>query len=124
MTRSTRSGLPKREARRGGDRLPARESTRGRRKNLEAIRDSVCAALGAAGYWLDDEEEEKEEDETTDRRQPLAAFSNIRASTPGTHGTPFISRRGGRIAEDKGTERKMTLSGRKKSCRDKKPGTA
>ena len=96
MTRGTRSELPKREERRGGDRLPARESTRVWRKNLEAIRDSACAALGAAGYGLDDEDEEEEEDKTTDRPQPLAAFSNIRASTPGAHGTPFVSRRGGR----------------------------
>ena len=72
MTRSTLNELPKREERRGGDRLPAREPTRGWRKHLEAIRDSACAALEAAGG--PDEEEEEEEDHTTYRHQPLAGM--------------------------------------------------
>ena len=106
MTRSTQNRLPKREERRGGDSLSARE-TRGWRKNLDVIQDNACAALKAAGCGLDDEEEEEQDDHKTDRHQSLAAFSNVRASTPGAHGTPLVSRRGiGTTAGKKGPRAK------------------
>ena len=75
---------------------PAREPIWGLKKNWEAMRNSACAALKAVDNMGGVEKEEEEEEYTPSGRPPLAAFSNVRASTPGVHGTPFVSRRGGR----------------------------
>ena len=65
---------------------------------MEAMRDSACAALEEVDDMgnINEEEEEEEDEYTPGGRPPLAAFSNVRASTPGAHGTPSVSRRGGR----------------------------
>ena len=90
------SDYPPREERRGGGKPPTREPPRAWRKKVEALRDSACAALAAVDGGLFSEEEEEEEDETLGNRPHVAAFANVRASTPGAHGTPFVSRKGGR----------------------------
>ena len=43
---------------------------------------------------LSEEEKEEEEEETPGNRAQAEAFSNVRASTPGAHGTSFVSRKG------------------------------
>ena len=92
------SGYPPREERGGGDKPPTRQPPKAWRRKVEALRDSACAALAAVdgGLFSEEGEEEEEEDETLGHRPHVAAFSNVRASTPGAHGTPFVSRKGDR----------------------------
>ena len=86
---------PKKERRRWG-KLPTRELPKAWRKNIEALRDSTCAALAAVdrGLLSEEEEEDEEEEETLGNRAHAAAFPHVRASTPGAHKTPFVSRKG------------------------------
>ena len=94
---SVASGYPPKEERRRG-KPPTRELPKARRKKVEALRDSPCAALAAVdGGLLSEEEKEEEEEETPGNRAQAEAFSNVRASTPGAHGTSFVSRKGDSI---------------------------
>ena len=89
------SGYPPKEEQRRGGSPPTRVLSQAWRKKLEAQWDSACAALAAVDRELLSEEEEEEEKEVTPgNRSHASAFSNIRASTPGAHGTPFVSRKG------------------------------
>ena len=87
---STPKGPPTTEERRRGDRPPARGSTKGWRKNLEAVRDSACAALMAADtdrVYEDEEEEEEDEKYATDDRPPIRP-SPTYAHPPQAHTKP------------------------------------
>ena len=90
------SGYPPKEGRRRGGKPPTRERTKAWRKKVEALRDSACAALAAVdeGLLSEEEEEEEEDEETPGNRAHAATFSNVRASTPGALGTPFVSHKG------------------------------
>jgi len=93
-------GFPSREGWEERGKPRTRELPKAWRKKVEALRDSACAALAAVDGELSSEGEEEEgkdvEEEAVDDHPNVASFSNVRASTPGAHGTPFVSRKGDR----------------------------
>ena len=101
----------------GGSKTFVRELPKAWRKKVEALRDSACAALAAVdgGLFSEGEEEEgkEEEEEALDGHPHVTSFPNVRAFTPGAHGTPFVCRQG--VRHDRSSSRgRATTDQRKK----------
>ena len=78
------------------DRVQGKESSLGKRRSssrafnsVRAIAEPEIALLEDLAAQASEGEEEEEKADTSDGKS-VAAFANVPASTPGTHGTPYV----------------------------------